>query len=260
MTASRVSAGLSLLALYLVVASWLRVCDPVLLVPKVRGEIVALHKPYWVNGYLAIAPDYWFGDAADSQTDLCRSSVVIYENDQPLLMHSDINEITRKGGSRALHWRNDDRPTLYAARSVFIFSASDNSNPATNGRMYWAVNPILDAINCPDVYVPPPYSGLESAPRAVVRLRHFEVSPDNHTILSRDIEEFSDFGDSPEDENKSPALLFEDGRPLGPAHATNIATRGLGGYSHRKSHGMVFSTSDNSDPRTNGRRYYVVFP
>jgi len=191
--------------------------------------------------------------------------VVIYENDQPLLMHSDINEIAAKGGGIAIQWRNDDQPVLYAAKSMFMFSASDNTNPATNGRTYWAVKPKLDAISCPDMqgkYVPPPYSGLETTPRAVVRLRHFEVSPNNHMILSRDIEEFRNLGDSPEDPTKSPALLFENGRPLGPAHATDtdIATRGLGGYSHRKSHGMVFSTSDNSDPRTNGRRYYVVFP
>jgi hypothetical protein len=263
MTASRVIAGVSLLALYLFVASCLKASDPVLLLPKVRGEIVALHKPYLIYEHRAIAPDYWFGAVADSTIDLCRSSVVIYENDQPLLMHSDVNEIAEKGGGIALHWRSEDLPEMYAARSVFMFSASDNTNPATNGRMYWAVKPELDAITCPDMqgkYVPPPYSGLATTPRAVIRLRNFEVSPNHYMILSRDIEAFSDLGDSPEDEYKSPALLFEDGRPLGPARATDIATKGLGGYSHRKTHGMVFSTSDNSDPRKNGRRYYVVIP
>jgi len=50
--------------------------------------------------------------------------------------------------------------------------------------------------------------------------------------------------------------LFEDDRPLGPAHALHDAIRaqGGGGYSHWAGH-VYFSTSDNSDPRTNGRAY-----
>jgi hypothetical protein len=263
MSAFRVIAGLSALALYLIVAGWLKAGDPDLLLPNVSGEIVSLHKPFLQHGNRAAAPDYWFGQVADSSADLCRSPVMIYENAQPLgPMHSTDAQIVIAGNGRSLHWRTDEQPQLYAARSVFYFSASDNTNPTTNGRRYWAVKPKLDAITCPDdgKYIPPPYSGLKTAPRAVVRLRNFEVSPNNHMILSGDIEEYSELGDSPEDENRSPALLFEDGRLLGPARATDIATKGLGGYSHRKSHGMVFSTSDNSDPRTNGRHYYVVFP
>jgi hypothetical protein len=50
--------------------------------------------------------------------------------------------------------------------------------------------------------------------------------------------------------------LFEDGRPLGPAHAQHdeIRARGAGCYSHWGDY-VYFSTSDNSDPRTNGRTY-----
>lgn len=50
--------------------------------------------------------------------------------------------------------------------------------------------------------------------------------------------------------------LFEQGTPLGPAHAghPDIRTLGNGRFSHW--HGrVIFSTSDGSDPRTNGRRY-----
>lgn len=53
--------------------------------------------------------------------------------------------------------------------------------------------------------------------------------------------------------------LFEDGRPLGPAHSIHqeIADRGAGRYSHWAGQ-LRFSSSDNSDPRTNGRAYTVV--
>jgi hypothetical protein len=188
---------------------------------------------------------------------------MIYENDQPLgPMHSTDFDVITQGAGRAVHWRKDDSPALYGASSVFIFSTSDNSDPNANGRAYWAVKPNVDAVTCPDIkekYAPPPFYALETPPRAVVLLRHFEVSPDNHMILSRDIEAFSHLGDTP-DEDRSPALLYEDDRLLGPARSTEIGTKGLGGYRHLQSHGMTFSTSDNSDPRTNGRSYYVVFP
>ena len=50
--------------------------------------------------------------------------------------------------------------------------------------------------------------------------------------------------------------LLEDGKPLGPAHASHEDVRRLGAgcYSHWFDH-VFFSTSDGSDPRTNGRSY-----
>ncbi len=68
-------------------------------------------------------------------------------------------------------------------------------------------------------------------------------------------------------ESSSSLLLFEDGRPLGPAHAPHDQMRTLGGgrFSHWGTH-LFFTTSDNSDPRSNGRSYTVretrrsVFP
>ena len=59
-------------------------------------------------------------------------------------------------------------------------------------------------------------------------------------------------------ESNSSLLLFEDDRPLGPAHAPHDEMRALGGgrFSHWGAH-LYFTTSDNSDPRSNGRRYTV---
>ncbi len=50
--------------------------------------------------------------------------------------------------------------------------------------------------------------------------------------------------------------VLEDGRPLGPPHVARdvTATRGGGAYS-QSPEAIHFSTSDNSDPRTNGRSY-----
>jgi hypothetical protein len=59
-------------------------------------------------------------------------------------------------------------------------------------------------------------------------------------------------------ESASSLMVFEDGHPLGPAHALHPDIRRLGGgrFSHWGDQ-IYFSASDGSDPRTNGRRYTV---
>lgn len=71
---------------------------------------------------------------------------------------------------------------------------------------------------------------------------------------------FSLVGDGVGADRVSTLVLLEDGRPLGPAHASHesIRTRGAGRYAHWGS-GLWFSTPDSSDPRTNGRTYRADF-
>jgi len=62
-------------------------------------------------------------------------------------------------------------------------------------------------------------------------------------------------------EGQFPLMLLEDGRELGPIcpmHRT-IRSDGGGVYSHWNN-SLIFSTSDGSDPRTNGRSYSLVDP
>jgi hypothetical protein len=56
----------------------------------------------------------------------------------------------------------------------------------------------------------------------------------------------------------STLILTEDGSELGPAHASKdaIIKKGEGSFLHDQND-LVFSASDNSDPRTNGRDYAV---
>jgi len=64
------------------------------------------------------------------------------------------------------------------------------------------------------------------------------------------------YSDGPAHEQRSTVRLFENGKPLGPAHALHdlIRTNGTGAFSHWNDW-VIFSTSDNSDPRKNGRHY-----
>jgi hypothetical protein len=75
---------------------------------------------------------------------------------------------------------------------------------------------------------------------------------------------FNQFGDDPkiEGDKTSPLILYEDGTMLGPAHSTFFDIHQLGGghYAHWKGRGIAFSSSDNTDPNTNGRKYWAVIP
>ncbi len=58
---------------------------------------------------------------------------------------------------------------------------------------------------------------------------------------------------------QSPVRLFENDRELGPPHAIHNSVREEGGgrFSHWSGH-LWFSTSDGSDPRSNGRTYSIT--
>jgi hypothetical protein len=72
---------------------------------------------------------------------------------------------------------------------------------------------------------------------------------------------FSGLSDTAEAPKRSPFLVCENNRALGPAHSSHgeIATKGAGRFSHA-GQGFYFSSSDNSDPNTNGRTYLIVRP
>lgn len=63
-------------------------------------------------------------------------------------------------------------------------------------------------------------------------------------------------GDSVGVNSLSPLMLYENGKPLGPAHAVHdeIRGKGLGRFSHWNN-AIILSSSDGTDPRTNGYYY-----
>lgn len=66
--------------------------------------------------------------------------------------------------------------------------------------------------------------------------------------------------DTNESPQRSGLVLCEDDRPLAAPHSLHqeIVEQGEGRYSHWLN-GIYFSASDNTDPRTNGRRYVVEY-
>jgi len=87
----------------------------------------------------------------------------------------------------------------------------------------------------------------------------FYASDVAYAVKVPQLDAFSDNVDTP---RRSNYLVYENDHPLGPAHSqhADISKIGNGRFSHWSEEGFIFSSSDNSDPRTTGRRYWVVLP
>jgi hypothetical protein len=72
--------------------------------------------------------------------------------------------------------------------------------------------------------------------------------------------EWSEIADNAKgNEGSSPVFVFEDDQQLRYPHSVHahITQYGAGRFSHWGQE-LLFSTTDNTDPRTNGRRYSIV--
>ncbi|WP_426441946.1 hypothetical protein [Bradyrhizobium genosp. P] len=201
--------------------------------------------------------DPWFGDLADESTadNESRSPIVIYKDDKPLgpahsTPHTDIAAL---GHGRFSHWKGN--------YSVFVFSSSDNTDPRTNGRTYWAVKSATPP-PLPDSGIEPNVAGEKY--HLVRPFRRFGNS--DFAVIAKDLR-FSEVADvAGKFDSNSPVILYEDGKPLGSAHGTPHST--ISDIGHRRfsqwktgnTSMFVFSSSDNSDPETNGRSYWAVKP
>jgi len=75
-----------------------------------------------------------------------------------------------------------------------------------------------------------------------------------------DLPQYEDLADNAENISRSRLVLYEDGRPLGPANSSHsdIRAKGDGRFAHWTDK-LYFSTPDNSDPNENGRTYTIAF-
>jgi len=214
--------------------------------PDIVGRIIQIPRPFASfsgSGFAVVATDSWYADEADTAEEASRSGIVIYEDNTRLGPTTSREDIASKGHGRFSHRRDNDK-------SLFVFSSTDNTDPRTNGRSYWAVRPGVRAYAVPKGKI-------------VVRMRKpFETFRGSHMAVDHTLDRLTEFADDRDNYYGSPVQLYEDDRPLGPPHSphTDIIALGRGRYSHWKPQGMVFSSSDNSNPNTNGRQYWAVLP
>jgi len=170
--------------------------------------------------------------AGDSEAAPSASPVALFEDGVPLGPgHALHDRIRALGASRYSHWG-----------ATLFFAASDGSDPRRNGRRYvlrWPKRPTPASLG--RFLLPPtamtPQTGLA-----------FRVA------LPAGLPE----GDHGESDETGTLQLHEDHLPLGPAHASpeRIAEAGRGRYG-QWGRLLLFSSSDGTDPRRNGRRYVL---
>ena len=186
-----------------------------------------------------------FGTQGDSTQALTVSQLRIFENGKEIgPAHTLHATIRQQGGGSFSHWGN----ALY-------FSASDNSNPATNGRTYTYVVGNGSA-STPPIATPTPTPAPSPTPGS-------QSGTINVGQATRDsgygyfvMQDFRTSGDSTQALTASKLRIYENGIELGPAHAVHADIRQQGGgrFSHW-GNALYFSASDNSNPLTNGRTY-----
>ncbi|RZM02940.1 MAG: pectate lyase, partial [Pedobacter sp.] len=148
--------------------------------------------------------------------------------------HSVHDDIRSLGKGRFSHWGNN-----------LILSASDNSNPKTNGRKY------TYTLNGGSQVIANPNSGSNGTGVQINLAKG--ISDGGFAYQIPDVVAGGDSNAAP---TASKLRLFENGIELNPGHSvhSDIRTLGKGRFSHW-GNSLIISASDNTDPRTNGKKY-----
>jgi lysophospholipase L1-like esterase len=223
---------------------------------------------------------------SDAEQNSYCSEAVVYEDGIPLPgAHTSHDSIRKDGGGKYSHWQTE----LY-------FSASDNSDPRSNGRKYrfatkahlprrllYLISSLLFLILAVEsvklVRRALKSPRLAAIPLTVLLLAalyiRFVGIPVTITINSKDITQrqenefqvplrnawgiyFPFKYDSSDDGNASPTKVYEDGAKLRQPHQSHVTIQhlGAGRFSHWNDD-LHFSSTDYSDPRSNGKTYRV---
>jgi hypothetical protein len=87
------------------------------------------------------------------------------------------------------------------------------------------------------------------------------IKPDMAACWCVEMPEKVNLSDGMNHPSRSPLVVLENGQPLGPQHSMHETIRSVGrGCLSHWGDALYFSTSDNSDPRTNGRAYTALIP
>lgn len=109
----------------------------------------------------------------------------------------------------------------------------------------------------------PSHNDVNSARKSDIKLGDAEYILDSNVIEHEsgycwviDLSHLPIEGDNSSQPNRSDYVLYEDGQPAGAGHSSHDFIRNVGkGFFSHWGKTLLFSTSDNSDPRSNGRTY-----
>lgn len=176
-------------------------------------------------------------------------------------------------------WRDlIHRPPVLADHheNYILVSAWRESTPSAPTRASWVpgigAGPIIDYVNHLRYFLQQTsaretellnYLGAYVAPDKKVIKRSVLRKPYRHETGSSwvvQLEKLKSIADDGEHPSRSTLLLYEDDKLFRPVHSLHEDIRNLGGgrYSHWNGE-LYFSTSDGTDPNTNGRVYRIIY-
>lgn len=174
-----------------------------------------------------------------NERDEGQTGIRLFEDDlelaKPNTHHSDIRE---SGGGGFSQWGE----SLY-------FSSSDGTDPMTNGRRYTIVFPRIALIDQQNW----DFTRVVDIPTEAIR-----SGTACEFIYGLPLT-ISGWPSDAETLNGSRLIVLEDGAPLPHPHSGEdlVSSQGAGRYQHYENE-VRFSTSDNSNPKTNGRVYSIA--
>ncbi len=143
-------------------------------------------------------------------------------------------------------------PTPVARGGTLVFHTTDDSDPNTNGRRYSLTVAGTSSR-------PPPGEKPDANPMTYAdKLLHPPFDNNGGLAWTATLVNLLEIADNSAFPRRSPLIVLENDIPLTPAHCphVDIGQKGCGRYSHWNDH-LIFSTSDQSDPNTNGRQYSI---
>jgi hypothetical protein len=227
---------------------------------KPRGSIVhVLPCNNWVDhGFYQFSPTLMFDYYTALQFEVLESAMMIFNprrNDGHLWeIRACPSGIFSSGGSSGL----DDRTYLYA---VLVRRGDVENERAIPIQSLYAGRPSRPR-GGPRWFSPFDLNygtRIDHPNRQIVPLNNFEH--DQGLSWVAQLSGLKVYSDSPDAPIRSPLVVLENDRALGPSHASHavIRTYGGGAYSHWQER-VFLSTLDDSNPNGNGRRYLAIIP
>lgn len=132
----------------------------------------------------------------------------------------------------------------------------DQGEPQRISKIYYKMLFAGDPADSKSSAVSTPLQKEPPDAETVIRLDNSKIVPERGFGWRVDLSAYAIHGDSLERPQRSRFILYEDDKPLRPGHYAHdlIRKHGKGAYSHWGTT-LYFSSSDNSDPRQNGKTY-----
>lgn len=173
-----------------------------------------------------------------------------------------IEEFRNSGRSILLVSHDTNTISTFCNHAILLENGKiyDQGEPQRISKIYYKMLFSGDAPGKPAVTEAPSGASEPPATSTEISLDASKIVPERGYAWRIDLSSLAVDGDSNENPQRSKFVLFENNIQLRPGHYSHelIRKHGKGGYSHWGA-ALYFSTSDNSDPRSNGRAYCLRY-